>query len=137
MIDTEVKVHDNFALEFKIGFITDQHQKDINEFRINTWIFLPNSLDINRSTYKKDDFYRDVKNNLRLITPVYSLEEILKAGRGPLPRLQKALDDLAVDPNNEDLTESFSYQIKMFVCIVKSALRRHVQIIGSTATDEK
>lgn len=137
MIDTEVKVHDNFALEFKIGFITDQHQKDINEFRINTWIFLPNSLDINRSTYKKEDFYRDVKNNLRLITPVYSLEEILKAGRGPLPRLQKALDDLAVDPNNEDLTESFSYQIKMFVCIVKSALRRHVQIIGSTATDEK
>ena len=65
MIDTEVKVHDNFALEFKIGFITDQHQKDINEFRINTWIFLPNSLDINRSTYKKEDFYRDVKNNLR------------------------------------------------------------------------
>jgi len=137
MIDTEVKVHDNFALEFKIGFITNKNQKDINEFRINTWMFLPNSLDINRSTYKKTDFYRDVKNNLRLITPVYSLEEILKAGRGPLPRMQKALDELAVEPDNESLTESFAYQIKMFVCIVKSALRRHVQIINSTATDEK
>ncbi|NDV95614.1 hypothetical protein D0T84_11925 [Dysgonomonas sp. 521] len=137
MIDTEVKVHDNFALEFKIGFITNKNPKDINEFQINTWMFLPNSLDINRSTYKKSDFYRDVKNNLRLITPVYSLEEILKTGRGPLPRLQKAMDALVLDPTDESLTESYVYQIKMLVCIVKSALRRHVQIINRTTSDEK
>ncbi|MDH6310414.1 hypothetical protein M2451_003300 [Dysgonomonas sp. PFB1-18] len=137
MIDTEVKVHDNFSLEFKIGFITNKNGKDINEFRINTWVFVPNSLDINRSTYKKNDFYRDVKTNMRLITPVYSLEEILKAGRGPLPRLQKALDALVIDPADEVKTESFVYQVKMLVCIVKSALRRHVQIIKATTTDEK
>ncbi len=137
MIDTEVKVHDNFSLEFKIGFITNKNGKDINEFRINTWVFVPNSLDINRSTYKKNDFYRDVKTNMRLITPVYSLEEILKAGRGPLPRLQKALDALVIAPADEVKTESFVYQVKMLVCIVKSALRRHVQIIKATTTDEK
>ncbi|MDR1717376.1 MAG: hypothetical protein LBS20_16205 [Prevotella sp.] len=137
MIDTEVKVHDNFSLEFKIGFITNKNTKDVNDFKINTWLFLPNSLDINRSTYKKSDFYRDVKNNIRLITPIYSLAEILKAGRGPLPRLQKALDDLAVNPADEIRSESFVYQVKMFVCILKSALRRHVQIIKNTATDEK
>lgn len=137
MIDTEVKVHDNFSLEFKIGFITNKNGKDINEFRINTWVFVPNSLDINRSTYKKNDFYRDVKTNMRLITPVYSLEEILKAGRGPLPRLQKALDALIIAPADEVKTESFVYQVKMLVCIVKSALRRHVQIIKATTTDEK
>lgn len=137
MIDTEVKVHDNFSLEFKIGFITSKNTKDVNDFKINTWLFLPNSLDINRSTYKKNDFYRDVKNNIRLITPIYSLAEILKAGRGPLPRLQKALDDLAVNPADEVKSESFVYQVKMFVCILKSALRRHVQIIKNTATDEK
>ena len=137
MIDTEVKVHDNFSLEFKIGFITSKNTKDVNDFKINTWLFLPNSLDINRSTYKKNDFYRDVKNNIRLITPIYSLAEILKAGRGPLPRLQKALDDLAGNPADEVKSESFVYQVKMFVCILKSALRRHVQIIKNTTTDEK
>ncbi|MDR0824839.1 MAG: hypothetical protein LBN74_07060 [Prevotella sp.] len=136
MIDTEVKIHDNFALEFKIGFITDKNPKDLNEFRINTWMFVPNSLDINRSTYKKADFYKDVKNNIRLITPVYSLEEILKTGRGPLPRLRKALDALMASPADEAITESFVYQVKMFVCIMKSALRRHVQIIAGTLSDE-
>ncbi|MDR1089857.1 MAG: hypothetical protein LBL79_02170 [Prevotella sp.] len=138
MIDIEVKVHDNFSLEFKIGFIPNKdNPKDVNQFRINSWIFMPNSLDINRSTYKKTDFYRDVKTNIRLITPVYSLEEILKAGRGPLPRLQKALDGLAIDPTDGIKTESFVYQVKMFVCIVKSALRRHVQIIRNIPADEK
>jgi hypothetical protein len=138
MIDTEVKVHDNFSLECKIGFIPDKDSpKDVNQFRINSWIFVPNSLDINRSTYKKTDFYRDVKTNIRLITPVYSLAGILKAGHGPLPRLQKALDGLVIDPTNEIKTESFVYQVKMFVCIVKSALRRHVQIIRNTSADEK
>ena len=136
MIDTEVKVHDDFSLEFKIGFITNKNSEDINDFRINTWIFMPNSLDINRSTYDKADFYRDVKTNIRLITPVYSLEEILKAGRGPFPRLQKAIDDLAVNAADEATTESYVYQVKMLVCIVKSALRRHIHIIANAATDE-
>ncbi|MBK5719709.1 hypothetical protein JGH11_02360 [Dysgonomonas sp. Marseille-P4677] len=136
MIDTEVKVHDDFSLEFKIGFITNKSSGDINDFRINTWMFMPNSLDINRSTYEKSDFYRDVKTNIRLITPVYSLEEILKAGRGPFPRLQKAIDNLAIDPTDEAITESYVYQIKMLMCILKSALRRHVQVIANTQTDE-
>lgn len=137
MIDIEVKAHDDFSLEFKIGFITDKNSEDINDFRINTWIFVPNSLDINRSTYAKSDFYRDVKTNIRLITPVYSLEEILKAGRGPLPRLQKSIDNLAVNPKDEAATESYVYQVKMLVCIVKSALRRQVQVIANTQDDVK
>ncbi|MDU1891862.1 MAG: hypothetical protein E6767_14335 [Dysgonomonas sp.] len=135
MIDTEVKVHDNFSLEFKIGFIPGKNTKDISEFHINTWLFIPNSLDINRSTYKKADFYRDVKTNIRLITPIYSLDEILKAGRGPIPRLQKALDALAINPADEIVTESFVYQVKMLVCIVKSALRRHVHIVNEAPED--
>lgn len=137
MIDIQVKVHDNFSLEFKTGLITNKNPENINDFRINMWLFVPNSLDINRATYSKIDFYKDVKNNIRLITPVYSLEEILKEGRGPLPRLQKALDALAVNPKDEAATESFSYQVKMFVCIMKSALRRHVQLISSSIDDDK
>lgn len=136
MIDIQEKVHDNFSLEFKIGFITNTNPEDINEFKINTWIFVPNSLDINRSTYSKEDFYKDVKNNIRLITPVYTLNEILEEGRGPLPRLQKALEALLESPEDEVKTESFVYQVKMFVCIMKSALRRYVQSINNNAEDD-
>lgn len=136
MIDIQEKVHDNFSLEFKIGFITNKKPEDINEFKINTWVFVPNSLDINRSTYTKVDFYKDVKNNLRLITPVYTLKEILTEGRGPLPRLEKALEALNEEPVDEVKIESYIYQVKMFVSIMKSALRRNVQDIDNRADDE-
>lgn len=136
MIDIQVSTHGKFTLEFKIGFITNRDKKDIKEFSVNTWIFVPNSLDINRTTYTKDTFYKDVKNNIRLITPIYSLDEILKEGRGPLPRLDKSLQTLLSDPTDAEKTESYLYQIKMLLCIVKSALRREHNLMF-LKTDEK
>lgn len=136
MIETQVSIHDNFSVEFKTGFRTDNKKEAVNQFRINTWIFLPNSIDINRSTYSKNQFYRDVKKNIRLITPIYSLEDILKTGRGPLPRFQKAIDQLLLDPSSERASENYTYQVKMLLCIVKSALRREVSII-KVISDEK
>ena len=136
MIDIQVNIHDKFSVEFKIGFITNQKPEDINEFKINTWIFVPNSLDINRSTYSKELFYKDVKTNIRLITPIYSLEEILKEGRGPLPRLQRSLDALQLDPTDPVKTESYVYQVKMLLCILKSALRRDLQLIFAQIEEE-
>ncbi len=45
MIDIKAKIHDKFSVEFKVGFVADGERG--NDFAINTWIFLPNSLDIN------------------------------------------------------------------------------------------
>ena len=129
MIETQVSIHDNFSVEFKTGFRTDNQKEPVNQFKINTWIFLPNSLDINRSTYSKTQFYRDVKKNIRLITPIYSLDDILKTGRGPLPRFQKAIDQLLLDPSSTKASENYEYQIKMLLCILKSALHRETSVM--------
>jgi len=77
MIDIKVKIHDKYSFEFKISFIVDGLKKeDLNEFSINTWLFVPNSLDVNISTYSKEQFFKDVKSNVRLITPTFSLKQI-------------------------------------------------------------
>lgn len=129
MINVQVKIHDNFSIEFKTGFVTGNKLKDINDFKINTWLFIPNSLDINRSTYPKDQFYKDIKTNLRLITPIYSFPELLKTGRTPFSRLKKAIDELVQSPADESIIENYTYQIKMLLSIVKSALRKDAQQI--------
>lgn len=135
MINIETKQHDKFSLEFKIGATLNQESKeDLNEFMVNTWLFVPSSLDINRTTYSKAQFYKDVKTNIRLITPIYSLKEILTEGRGPFPRLSKAIDKLFDHPLDEIVTEHYSYQVKMLMCIVKSALRREADTICTTET---
>jgi hypothetical protein len=87
MIEEQVKIHDKFSVEIKLGFLARKDQ-EISDFSVNTWIFIPNSLDINRATYQKTDFYRDLKSNIRLITPVYLLRDIANCEKEPFTLLE-------------------------------------------------
>jgi len=75
-------------LSYKLGFYA-RRKKKVSEFAVNIWIFIPNSLDINPSTYDKKDFYRDLKSNIRLITPVYLLRDITVGDDSPIQKLEK------------------------------------------------
>ena len=94
MITIQAKKHDNFSVEFKFGF-EDNQEAERGEFVVNTWIFVPNSLDINPQTYGKDQFYRDIKSNVRLITPVYLLRELSDRESLPFVSLRTSLERLA------------------------------------------
>lgn len=126
MIEEHLKIHDKFSLELKLGFLAKED--DVNEFSVNTWIFMPNSLDINRWNYSKDDFYRDLKSNIRLITPVYTLEEIANRQEDPYSQLEKAFKQLEGAPSRET-AGAYEYHIRMFLSILKSALREDIAFI--------
>lgn len=131
MIDIKVRIHDKFSFEFKISFIATRKsiETDINEFSINTWMFVPNSLDINRSTYSKEQFYRDTQSNVRLITPIYRLKDIYASENSPLSRLEKAFENLLIDTTSEEKLSDYTFQIKMFSSIFKSASRDRAYFI--------
>ncbi len=124
MITIQAKKHDNFSVEFKFGFEGNHEEVGRHEFVVNSWIFVPNSLDINPQTYGKDQFYRDIKSNVRLITPVYLLRLLADSSSLPFVTLKEALERIASHPSaiNEEYYES---QIKLFVAIFKSAIRNH------------
>jgi len=129
MIEELVKIHDKFSVEIKLGF-NARRKQEVNDFSVNTWIFIPNSLDINRTTYQKTDFYRDLKSNIRLITPVYLLRDLANPEKEPFTILQKAMSDLASEPTRTRIAE-YEYHIRMFVSIVKSSLREEIHHIHS------
>ncbi len=124
MIDIKVTIHDRFSIEFKVGFVVRRKLK-VSDFAINTWIFIPNSLDINPMTYSKSHFYRDVKSNIRLITPRFLLREIAGGKAVPLHNLTRAMEAMANAPTRTNVQE-YEYQIKMFAAIVKSAQRDEI-----------
>lgn len=134
MIDENVKIHDKFSVEIKLGYGTKRSRK-INDYSINTWFFVPYSLDINRYTYKKDDFYSDLKTNIRLTTPVYLLREIAEGKESPFNFLEKALTNLSVKPIKTHRDE-YEYQLKMFHSILKSSLRNEIQHINENKIKE-
>jgi hypothetical protein len=136
MIETNVKIHDKFSLELKFGYSTRRRQK-INLFEVNTWIFIPNSLDINRQTYTKSDFYKDLKSNIRLITPEFLLRDIADRSKSPFIHLEESFAALAVDPSRVNSRE-YTHQIKMFNSILKSSLRDHRNyIIRNINTEDR
>lgn len=121
MIDIKPKIHDKNTLEFKVGFIPEEGVA-YNDFYMNTWIYIPEVLDINRHTYTKDDFYRDTISNLRLITPSYTLKELASADSLPNCRLREQCE--AIGKNQDDDTlKSFESEVKMYASIVKSSVR--------------
>ena len=135
MIEITAKVHDKFSIEFKVGFIVRRKLK-LNDFAINTWIFIPNSLDINPLTYSKNQFYRDVKSNIRLITPVFLLREISIGSAIPLHNLEKIFHTVASNPTRTNIRE-YEYQIRMFTAIFKSAIRNEViHLLNNTIEED-
>jgi len=129
MIDVETKIHDKFALEFKIGFSGQENSKK-NDFSVNSWIFIPNSLDINKSTYDKERFYKDMKSNIRLITPVFKLNEIVENEAIPFNNVKKSFERLLEIKSDENLSD-FEFQLKFFGAIFKSSVRDTINRIKS------
>jgi hypothetical protein len=103
----------------KAGFHVRRKLKE-NNFTVNTWLFIPNNLDINQQTYSKKQFYRDVKSYIRLITPVLLLREI--TNEVVHKSMTDAFGAMASNPTKSN-TREYEHQIKMFGSIFKSALR--------------
>lgn len=127
MVEATIKVHDNFSLEMKVGFVGNPDQSD-NQFNVDTWFFVPNSLDINPSTYTKKQFYHDLRSNIRLITPIYTLQEVAYSPGSPIVAIENAINEAVTQKSNATLNE-LEYQFKMFDSILKSALREEVYLI--------
>lgn len=116
MIDIKPKIHDSNTLEFKVGFLPNDG-KTYDDFYMNTWIFIPEVLDVNKHTYSKDTFYCDTTSYLRLITPRYELLELTDKNSLPYTRLKQVCEN----PVNEH--SEFETEIKMYASIVKSSIR--------------
>ena len=123
MIDLTTKIHDKFTLEFKVGFNTKaaEHPMKYSDFVLNTWIFVPNSLDINHDKYSKENFYRDIKSDVRFITPPYSLHDL--ANDPTLLPNQALVIECHEIGNTPDDSANLLHALKMFCAITKSATR--------------
>ena len=121
MIDIQTKIHDRFSIEFKIGFSGREGVKE-DHFDVNSWIFIPNGLDINKQTYTKERFYADMKSNVRLLTPAFSLKQMLEGEEAPILHVKKALEAVSAEASQERMDE-FEFQLKLFASIFKSSIR--------------
>lgn len=135
MIGEKLIIHDKFSVEIKLSY--EKHYKSKqNNFSIDLWFFIPNSLDINSTNYDKSKFYADLKTNLRLIKPVYSFSKLIEPENSPYSNLSYSIHKLLniYNVNNENEVE---YDIRMFVSIFTASFRGAVNDIINDTNDKE
>ncbi len=134
MLDSAVRIHHKFQIEIKSHYRLQRDEKQ-TEYAFDVYMFVPNSLDLNPGNYPKYLFYRDLQAYIRFETPTVLLRDIASGEEGPFKNLEAAFHRLATEVEPVSLRE-YENQIKMFCCVLRKALRGHIQYL-SRKTDPK
>ncbi len=118
--------HDRYQVELKLDYELGKGRK--THYRISTYIFLPKSLGITEESYPKSEFYRDVKNYIRIKTPALSLRDLIDSDASPLRIVQQTVE-MANWYQDEELNERLIKALKLFGAMFKSALREHLNLV--------
>ncbi|AKJ05462.1 hypothetical protein ATI61_102522 [Archangium gephyra] len=117
LLQNRLDVHDRKQFEIKLEY-QPSGADDETRYLVETYVFLPASLNIDAETYPRASFYADIHNYIRFKTPVMTLEELLSSDVAPLARLEAGL--LTGLVSEAELV----YQAKLLSCIFRGALRR-------------
>ncbi len=121
-IHKNFEVHDKFQFEIKLDYWLDRNRR--NDYQVDLFLFLPNSLGLNDVSYPRDAFYDDIKNHVRLKTPELTLSQVVSQDEGqPGHLLTESVSALKTSPLTENLCRAVEYHAKMFVSITVRALR--------------
>lgn len=119
--------HDQYQIEFKLDYELGKGGKA--HYRISTYIFVPKSLGVNEESYPKNEFYRDIKNHIRVKTPELSLRDLIDSDISPL----RAVRQTTHQPNwyqDDELNGQLIHAIRLFGAMFKSSLREHLSLVN-------
>jgi hypothetical protein len=121
MIKSRIKIHDKFSVVIDVTFDKLFNRKK-SKYTTLTYLFIPDSLNINNKTYPATKFYNDVRLFLQYKAPQYTLNDIIQGERSLLKNLNKNTNKLIQDKSKKNRS-LFKDQVKMFASTYSSLLR--------------
>ncbi len=122
----DINFRDDLQFELKSEFVLNPNAPK-NTLTQEFFIFIPNSLQIDDTSYPKEEFWIDQTNLIRYKTPTFTFNELLDPSNGlsPLYRVDKLKEQFAEPSTAASVIDEF----KLFGNIVRSALRHRVSEI--------
>ncbi|MBU0678094.1 MAG: hypothetical protein KJ626_08235 [Verrucomicrobia bacterium] len=133
-MDAHITVHDRHQVELKLSYPLPRTGGSTS-YELDLYIFAPQSLGVHPNTYSKQQFYTDLQSYIRVKTPSTQLARFEDREVGPLAELRITLA-LAAELSPKDLSPKVENQIKLFCCILKSAVRDFVAFVHRTPVAE-
>jgi hypothetical protein len=121
-LHSRIDVHDRKQFELKLEY-QPSGKDPRSEYRVEMWMFLPASLNVDPENHPRQAFYADIHNYVRLKTPVFEMAQILEAPGSPLPELERQVSAGQVHQAQSE----WVYQAKLLCCVFRGALRRFAQ----------
>ena len=131
MLERRIKIHGKTQFEIKLHYPLQKDKREA-EYNVDLFFFLPKSLGVTKTTYRKVNFYDSVQNYIRLKTPVYTLEGILNGENSPYEKLKSVYKKIAEQPGEES-EEEYETQTKLFCSIFASAIRDNTYFLTHDA----
>ena len=126
-IDETIRIRDQHQFEIKLHYpISRKSARAI--YNLESYIFVPRSLEIDRSSYSKAKFYDDLQTHIRFKTPTVSLTSIAESLDSPLFKLETSALSLQ-EQGNEANVATFEYRLKLFCCILQHSLSDQIAFI--------
>ncbi len=121
MIKSKIEIHDKFSVIIDVTYDRISKKKK-SRYTTLTYLFLPDSLNINDKTYPATKFYNDLRLFLKYDTPNYTLSDISSGERFLLKNLAKNTEIFIKNKSDQNLSR-FKNQVKMFAATFCSLLR--------------
>jgi hypothetical protein len=122
MIRESIKIHDNYQFELKQTYNLSLDEKRKNSYFVQTYFFIPTNLNINRETYTREDFYKDLRATVRLTTPSILLKT-LAADAGFMKKMRQGIEEAQSRNRNRQTIANYEYQVKIFCLIYKKSMK--------------
>lgn len=119
LLHSRLDVHDRKQFELKLEYQPSGRDPK-SEYRVEMFLFLPASLNVDVENYPRQSFYSDIHNYVRLKTPVLEVDDMLCAESSPLLKLERMMVDDTITISQPDVV----YQAKLLSCEFRGALRR-------------
>ena len=132
-LESRIGVHDSTQFEVKLDYSIDSRARD-NRYRVDCYFFVPRSLGVNRDTYSREEFYGDLHSYIRFRTPTLNLVGLADPDNpdSPLHHVRELIQDWHAAQNENDWSEGFSQEARMYGSIARARLRDRVRAFRST-----
>ena len=130
MLKKSIEIHDKFSAVIEVAYDI-LSKKKVSEYTTITYIFFPNTLNINESKYPKTKFYNDVRLFLKYDINYTNLDEL---SNGKKSLLKKTVEKTETYIQNKDEKNRllFEQHIKMLASTYNNLLKQETQILLSS-----
>ncbi len=137
--ESSIERHDLYNFESKIDYTMEITEKKKTSYILAAYFFVPNSLQINKDSYSKEQFFSDINNRIRFKTPKMTIEEILEESNelSPMNTILKSMNVIDYGKYSSDIITKIQRELCLLADIIKVSLRDQFNYIQNNYNELK